>query len=156
MNNVSNKNKFQKIATINVFIFWIVFSVVAFAFDGYVLYPISNKGNKNLDLRGTDTIYCDAVILDKSHLDQVSEIFVIDQGNETYLLYFRCHFPTGRYAFISDVIINEKNHQVIVMDGDPEAVEITVKIKPQRIVVIDMPSNGKLDIYYNWTFVYRF
>lgn len=127
MNDVSNKNKFQKIMTINVLISWIIFSVVAFAFDGYVLHPILSKGNKRLDLSETDTIYCDAVILDESHLDQVGEIFLIDQGNETHLLYFRCHFPTGRYAFVSDVIINEKDHQAIVMDDGPEAVVITVE-----------------------------
>lgn len=127
INNVSNKENLQKIMTINVFISWIIFSAIAFAFDGYVLHPIPNKGNKSLDLSKTNTIYCDAVILDKSHLLQVGEIFLVDQGNETHLLYFRGHAPTGRYAFVSDIIINEKDHHPIVMDEGPEAVVITVE-----------------------------
>lgn len=127
MNTASNKEKIRKIITINVFISWIIFSVVAFAFDGYVLHPIPNKGNENLDLSDTNTIYCEAKILDKSHLLQVGEIFLVDHENEIHLLYFRGHFPTGRYAFVSDVIIKERDQQAIVIDKGPEAVIITVE-----------------------------
>lgn len=127
MNTASNKEKIRKIMSINIFMSWIIFSVVAFAFDGYILHPIPNNGNENLDLSDTNTIYCEAKILDKSHLLQVGEIFLVDHENEIHLLYFRGHFPTGRYAFVSDIIINERNPQSIVMDKGPEAVIITVE-----------------------------
>ena len=101
-----NKEKAIKLLIINIVVVYLVASMACFFIDGFVLHPIPKQAGSEFDLRKSGTVYADAAILDASFaISAYGTVYLVDWQEEVHLLYFRHHFPTGRFALASDVII---------------------------------------------------
>lgn len=126
MTSKINEEKRLKQMIINVFISFVLFTAIAFCIDGFILHPISNQG-KYLNLSNSNTLYATATILDENHsLSQACDIFLVKKDEEIHLLYFKKHFPTGRYVLAEDVTIDVPNKEVFI-GNSIEYVNVTIE-----------------------------
>ena len=101
-----SKEKAIKVMLINIVVVYLIASMSCFFFDGFVIHPIPKQAGSDFDIRKSNTVYADATILDVSFvMSAYGTIYLVEWQEDVHLLYFSHHFPTGRFALTSNVII---------------------------------------------------
>ena len=123
-----NKEKAIRILSLNIFLTFLVSSLLAFCIDGFLRHPIPRQQDAEVfTLAKTDTQYADATVLDESHaISQFGDVFLVQWQQETHLLYYKHHFQTGRYRLVSDVIVDTVSSQTVKIGTILEQVVVNI------------------------------